>query len=77
MIVEELIAKLQQEDPKAEVHYAYPFGDYWDTEVAPKVGSVGEAYVTFSDYHRMDKLVDEPDEDDGPTRRVVVLEQHA
>ena len=83
MLVKELIESLKYMDQDAEVHYAYNYGDHWRTEVAPKVGSVDEGAVVYSEYHRMDKIL----EDDGDTdfddegnevvdetlRRVVVL----
>ena len=83
MTVQELIEQLGYMDQNAEVHFAYNYGDHWRTEVAPKVGSVEEGAVVYSEYHRMDKMV----EDDGDcefddegnevvdesTRRVVVL----
>lgn len=83
MQVKELIELLQMEDQDAEVHFSYNYGDHWRTEVAPKVGSVDTGAVVYSEYHRMDKMV----EDDGDcefddegneivdesTRRVVVL----
>jgi hypothetical protein len=83
MTVEELINTLQFMDMNAEVHFAYNYGDHWRTEVAPKVDRVDEGAVVYSEYHRMDKML----EDDGDTefddegnevrdetlRRVVVL----
>jgi hypothetical protein len=83
MTVEELINTLQFMDMNAEVHFAYNYGDHWRTEVAPKVGRVDEGAVVYSEYHRMDKILDadgdcEFDDDgnevvDESTRRVVVL----
>jgi hypothetical protein len=84
MQVKELIEMLQDMDQDAEVHYAYNYGDHWRTEVAPKVGRVDEGAVVYSEYHRMDKILDadgdcEFDEETGEeivdesTRRVVVL----
>jgi hypothetical protein len=83
MTVEELINTLQFMDMNAEVHFAYNYGDHWRTEVAPKVGRVDEGAVVYSEYHRMDKIIDadgdcEFDADgnevvDESTRRVVVL----
>ena len=83
MTVQELIEQLGYMDKDAEVHFAYNYGDHWRTQVAPKVGEVFEGAVVYSEYHRMDKMV----EDDGDcdfddegneivdesTRRVVVL----
>jgi hypothetical protein len=83
MLVKELIESLQYMDQDSEVHFAYNYGDHWRTEVAPKVGRVDEGAVVYSDYHRMDKMVENDDSDfdeetgeervDETLRRVVVL----
>ena len=78
MQVFQLIEQLMDMDPNAEVHFSYCYGDHWRTEVAPKVDSVLEGMVKYSEYHRMDKLLDEDEmyEEEGDfegTRRVVVL----
>jgi hypothetical protein len=80
MKVSQLIEQLQCMDAEAEVHFAYNYGDHWRTEVAPKISTVDEGVVEFSDYHRMDKMVDDEDCYDEETgdyktdvRRVVVL----
>jgi hypothetical protein len=80
MKVSQLIEQLGFMDQDAEVHYAYNYGDHWRTEVAPAVGRVDEGIVEFSDYHRMDKIVNDEDCYDEETgdykesvRRVVVL----
>jgi hypothetical protein len=78
MQVFQLIEQLMDLDPNAEVHFSYNYGDHWRTEVAPKVGSVLEGLVKYSEYHRMDRLMDEDEmyEDEGDfegTRRVIVL----
>ena len=80
MNVRDLIECLEGMDPEAEVHFSYNYGDHWHTKVAPTVDEVFEAVVERSDYHRMDKLVDDEDcydEDTGnykaDVRRVVVL----
>ena len=59
MQVFQLIEQLMDLDPNAEVHFSYNYGDHWRTEVAPKVGSVLEGLVKYSDYHRMDRLMDD------------------
>jgi hypothetical protein len=78
MQVFQLIERLMDLDPNAEVHFSYNYGDHWSTQVAPAVDSVTEGVVKYSDYHRMDRLMDEDEmiEDEGDfegTRRVVVL----
>ena len=68
MKVSELIEMLQCENPDAEVHFSYNYGDHWRTQVAPEVRDVQVGFVKYSDYHRMDKLVSEDDfdyDDDG------------
>jgi len=81
--VKELIEQLQDMNPESDVHFAYNYGDHWRTEVAPKLSRVDNGAVVYSEYHRMDKML----EDDGDTeiddegnevldetlRRVVVL----
>jgi hypothetical protein len=73
MKVSQLIEELGFMDPNAEVHFSYNYGDHWRTKVAPKVGRVDEDAVVYSNYHRMDKMV----EDDGDyiedVRKVVVI----
>jgi hypothetical protein len=83
MLVKELIESLKYMDQDADVHFAYNYGDHWRTEVAPKVGRVDEGAVVYSEYHRMDKMLEEEydiefDDDgnevkDETRRRVVVL----
>ena len=78
MQVFQLIEQLMELDPNAEVHFSYNYVDHWRTEVAPKVSSVLEGMVKYSEYHRMDRLVDEDEmyEEEGDfegTCRVVVL----
>jgi hypothetical protein len=78
MQVFQLIEQLMDMDPNAEVHFSYNYGDHWRTEVAPAVVSVKERLVKRSEYHLMDRLMDEDEmiEDEGDfegTRRVVVL----
>ena len=80
MNVRELIEQLGYMNPDAEVHFSYNYGDHWRTEVAPRVDRVDEGVVEYSDYHRMDKMVDDEDCYDEETgnfkeavRQVVVL----
>ena len=73
MKVHELIEKLKNFDSAAEVHFAYKYGDYWHTQVAPIVETADELYVKHSDYHNMPKLIDD-DEIDDDQHPVVVLQ---
>ena len=80
MKVSQLIAMLEGEDQDADVHFSYNYGDHWHTEVAPKLSNVTVGIVEYSEYHRMDKMVDDEDcydEDTGDykadVRKVVVL----
>ena len=81
MQVKELIEILSRYDQDAEVHYSYGYGDYWRTEVAPAVCQVIDGVVEYSDYHQMDKLVEDEDCYDEETgnykadiRKVVVID---
>lgn len=81
MKVKDLIEQLGRLDAEADVHFAYGYGDHWRTTVAPKVSRVFEGVVERSDYHQMDKLVDDEDCYDEETgdykesvRRVVVID---
>ena len=81
MLVKELIEMLQDMDQDAEVHYAYNYGDHWRTQVAPAISQVFDGVVEYSDYHQMDKLVEDEDcydEDTGDytagIRKVVVID---
>jgi hypothetical protein len=81
MKVKDLSEQLGYMDLEADVHYAYNYGDHWRTEVAPRVSSISEGVVEYSDYHRMDKLVtedeacydEETDDYKTDVRKVVVL----
>ena len=81
MQVFQLIERLMDLDPNAEVHFSYNYGDHWHTQVAPAVESVEEGAVEYSNYHNMDKVVDTNDEDcydeagdyKEDVRKVVVL----
>jgi hypothetical protein len=59
MKVQDLIELLQAENPEAEVHFSYNYGDHWRTQVAPKVDTVDVGFVKYSDYHRMHKVTDD------------------
>jgi hypothetical protein len=81
MKVSELIEQLGYMNPEAEVHFSYGYGDHWRTQVAPRVSNVFDGVVQYSDYHRMDKLVEDEDEmyeEEGDynenVRKVVIID---
>lgn len=73
MKVQDLIAELSYLSPEAEVHFQYNSGDYWRTQVAPKVSSVEMGLVEYSGYHRMDKVADCDDEKESERKEVVLI----
>jgi len=81
MQVKELIEILSRYDQEADVHFAYGYGDHWRTQVAPAISQVFDGVVEYSNYHQMDKLVEDEDcydEDTGDykanIRKVVVID---
>ena len=81
MQVKELIEILKNYDQEADVHFAYGYGDHWRTQVAPAISQVFDGVVEYSDYHQMDKLVEDEDCYDEETgnykadiRKVVVID---
>ena len=81
MQVKELIDILGRYDQEADVHFAYGYGDHWRTTVAPAISQVFDGVVEYSNYHQMDKLVEDEDcydEDTGDykagIRKVVVID---
>ena len=76
MKVSTLIDVLQGMNPNDEVHFSYNAKDYWNTQVAPKVDTVYQSNVRYDDYHGMDKIQDDEEDDiilDSSFRRVVVI----
>ena len=69
MTVNELKEYLEQFDGETEVKLSYSSGDYWRTQVAKDIRSVKEGYTKYSDYHGMDKI----DEDEDEDSKLVVL----
>ena len=64
MNVSRLIELLKTCPDDMEVKFVYNYGDYWRTEVAAEVSHLTTGDVTYSEYHRMDKVVDETDDTD-------------
>lgn len=73
--MEELI---EQGCGEMDVVFAYNYGDHWRTTVAPGIDTVESGIVTYSNYHNMDKIVEQDDEDDcemtpKPDQREVII----
>jgi hypothetical protein len=76
MRVQDLIDELENFDPNAEVVFSYSYGDYWNTTVAAPAEYIDEGTVTYSEYHRQDKVVEMDDDEmdsDGRIRNVVII----
>jgi len=75
MTVGMLIEELKQYDKNSEVRFAYNSGDHWKTQVAELIKSVDSGLVSYSEYHRMDKVVDPNDDGEMPdeAKEVVIL----
>jgi hypothetical protein len=53
------LARQLLDGPDLPVHMAYSYGDHWRTVVTPEITSVKEGVVEYSNYHNMDRIVDE------------------
>jgi len=67
----ELLAEVAGHDD-VEVKFAYNYGDYWRTQVAADIKEVNLGSVEYSQYHSMDKLIDN-DEEEGKKHRLVIV----
>lgn len=68
--VADLKAELDNYPDEAKVLFSYNWGDYWRTEVACRVASIGEKQVSWSARLELPQLVDEEDidgNDEGDT----------
>jgi hypothetical protein len=73
--IQELINQLQSHidngvDPETEVKFSYDYGDHWHTLVCGNINSVDMEPVKYSDYHQMDKLVDDIEDMD---KEIIIL----
>lgn len=76
MRVRDLIEELENFDPESEVVFSYQYGDYWNTTVAAPAEYIDEGTVTYSEYHRQDKVVEMDDDEtdsDNRIRNVVII----
>ena len=75
MTVQELIEELSLFPDDMEVEFAYNYGDYWNTTVCKEIKDIDKAWVEYSSYHRMDKLVEEDEPDETDKKREVLILQ--
>jgi hypothetical protein len=78
MKVKELIEALRNCPEDSEVHFTYRLGDYWHTQVAPKVRSVDRYGEIVTRSQHGDRLVEDDDQrlaylDEGTEVRSVVV----
>jgi len=77
MKVRQLIETLKKlPDQRADVYFAYVYGEHWRVTVAAEVAEVEEARVTWSPPHDMMRLAVDDDFDEhgnGAVEDVVVL----
>ena len=73
MKVSELIAELQSLDPESEVQFVYCYGDHSKTNVAAKIKYVEDGIVRYSEYFRMDTVVDDEEKEDKEEDKHVCL----
>lgn len=59
MKVKDLIEELSCFDGEQEVCIAQPSHDYWGTTCASEVDHIEIADVTWSEYHRKNKVIDD------------------
>jgi hypothetical protein len=68
MNVKELIEALQEQvengNGDMEIKFAYNYGDHWRSQVCEGINNISQVTVKYSDYHSMDKIVEDHREDD-------------
>lgn len=74
MTANELIYELQESgmDLDLPIHFAYNYGDHWNTEVAKEIESIDGENVIYSSYHNSHKTVGDT-EDGDPSKEVIIL----
>ena len=73
MTVRELKDYLEGYDDDADVGFAYNYGDHCKTTVIQKINDLDEYGVKYSEYFRMNVMLDEEEDEDGGAPRMVVL----
>jgi hypothetical protein len=74
MTVGELIERLEGiDDKELPVGFSYNYGDHWHTRVVADVTDAEEAEVIYSDYHNMNKMAEDENDDPDNFKIMVVL----
>jgi hypothetical protein len=77
MNVAQLKEMLESFPDDMEVKFGYDSKDYWHTPVAADINGGDERFVKYSDYHRMDKVVQNEEQEDFDEGEPVSSEEGA
>ncbi|MGA1049395.1 MAG: hypothetical protein ACO3UU_15420 [Minisyncoccia bacterium] len=69
----DLIDELSAFSPETEVHLQYDSGDYWKTQIAPKISYIETGLIEYSRYHRTNKVVEYNDRQESERKEVVLI----
>lgn len=61
-------------DNELDILFGYDYGDHWHTTVAASITDVLETNVKYSNYHNMNKVVDNEEADEEETTQVILLQ---
>lgn len=62
--LKEILENMSDEDLQKKIFFAYDYGDHWHTQVAAPVITCEMSKTTFSEYHGMQSVINDDDEDD-------------
>ncbi len=72
---DELNELIMRGEAATEIKFSYNYGDHWRTTVAEDIRNVSEVCVKYSDYHSMDTVLsDSDDEPQEEGRKIYILE---
>lgn len=54
----DMLLDMSEEDLALPVHFTYPAGDYWKTEIAAEVCKVEPGSISYSGYHQKFQTLD-------------------
>ena len=70
----ELVKLLNENfDDEDEVFFTYNYGDHWNSQVVQRVKYVGSCNISWSEYHRMHKLIDSDSSEQPELKNQLVL----